>query len=691
MSDELILERLELGMERLVQIGNENCVNAVFQEYFKQTAARIGQLVDEYSYVKNGGLENASLEELQERNRRLYAPILPENYVENYANPAYAAEKLGKEYGQMLSFLAAEMEGLTAYAYEQDLESIVIRLELFLEIYHAFVFAWEESGKAAGIPSAGTVREILYWFASDYSETILEKKMRSLFDWNQDFALRIVMDSDLNDVRYLYRYGEYITENELRMARFLSTLPEEKINLMADTYSEGYRIGFEVTGKDLSKKKSVNVRYFLGFERVVRRAVENFRAMGLETVIYRAPASILEGRSLGKNGFFGAIANKQFEYDHEYDHALFYDKKYVSHRLDNYRNALESVKELAGVHAGPAVIECFGEVPFEPESKEANLRLNEEQQKLSVHFSSKAGALMNEYVKGEERSFTIIAFPVPEIGDNFEEIFEGVVKLNTLDYQLYQGIQQTIIDALDKAEYVHILGKGGNRTDLKIMLHKLADPSAETNFENCVADVNIPVGEVFTSPVLAGTNGKLHVTKVYLGELKYLDLEIDFRDGMIADYRCTNFDDPEENKKFIRENVLFHHDTLPMGEFAIGTNTTAYVFAQKYDIGDKLPILIAEKMGPHFAVGDTCYSHEEELVTFNPDGKRLIAKENEVSALRKEDPGKAYLNCHTDITIPYDELGELTAVTAEGEQIVIIRDGRFVLAGCEELNRAFAE
>ena len=96
-------------------------------------------------------------------------------------------------------------------------------------------------------------------------------------------------------------------------------------------------------------------------------------------------------------------------------------------------------------------------------------------------------------------------------------------------------------------------------------------------------------------------------------------------------------------------------------------------------------------MGPHFAVGDTCYSHEEDLVTYNPNGKKLIAKENEVSALRTEEPGKAYLNCHTDITIPYDELGELTAVTAAGERIVIILDGRFVLPGCEELNKAFEE
>ena len=72
--------------------------------------------------------------------------------------------------------------------------------------------------------------------------------------------------------------------------------------------------------------------------------------------------------------------------------------------------------------------------------------------------------------------------------------------------------------------------------------------------------------------------------------------------------------------------------------------------ARRFDINDKLPILIAEKTGPHFAVGDTCYSHEEDRMTYNPDGKAIIARENEVSALRHTDLSKAYLNCHTDIT-----------------------------------------
>ncbi len=124
-----------------------------------------------------------------------------------------------------------------------------------------------------------------------------------------------------------------------------------------------------------------------------------------------------------------------------------------------------------------------------------------------------------------------------------------------------------------------------------------------------------------------------------------------------------------------------------MGEFAIGTNTTAYVVAKKYDIEDKMPILIAEKMGPHFAVGDTCYSWAEDTAVFNPDGKEIVARDNEVSILRKEDPQKAYFNCHTDITIPYDELDKITVITADGRELPIIDNGKFVVEGTEELNK----
>ena len=218
---------------------------------------------------------------------------------------------------------------------------------------------------------------------------------------------------------------------------------------------------------------------------------------------------------------------------------------------------------------------------------------------------------------------------------------------------------------------------------------KLENPETQTNFENCVADVNIPVGEVFTSPKLTGTNGVLHVPKVFLHGLEYRDLEIIFKDGMIADYNCKNFDEEAENKKFIKEKLLANRDTLPLGEFAIGTNTTAYVAAKKLKIEEVLPILIAEKTGPHFAIGDTCYSMEEDVVSYNPNGKQIMAKENEMSSLRKTDMSKAYFQCHTDITIPYDELLEITTVSEDGTEVSIIQNGRFVLKGVEALNEPF--
>ena len=181
------------------------------------------------------------------------------------------------------------------------------------------------------------------------------------------------------------------------------------------------------------------------------------------------------------------------------------------------------------------------------------------------------------------------------------------------------------------------------------------------------------------------------MSKVFLHGLPYYNLKISFKEGKITEYTCTNFDSEEENKKYIFDNILHNHQTLPIGEFAIGTNTTAYAVAKKYDIADKYTILIAEKTGPHFAVGDTCYSWAEDVKVYNPDGKEIIARDNEISILRKEDISKAYFGCHTDITIPYDELAELTAVKEDGDRITIIQNGRFVLPGTEELNEPLQE
>lgn len=686
---ELLLERLELALDRIRKIPGEDWQEEDLQpwkEYFATVAKFLLMIEENRQFLEQGGLETASLEELKQRNHALYEDILPGQYENSFANPAAAVRELGESFGAMMAFLYTEMRSLIGFTYEGRLSELVIRMELFSEVYAAFVYELQENHK---LPSYESIREILYWFVSDYADVAAEERVRELVSPQNNFAAEILRTADLSDLRYLYAYGEYVGESELKMAEFLNSLPEETIHTMADTYTEGYRIGFEVTGKDLSKKATVDVRYQLGFERMMRRSLENFEKMGLQAVIYRAAASILYNPSIYKNGFYSVSPNRQYEFDHKDDKALFLDKMYCSRKLEVMHTAFEKYKKEAREYAGPAVVETFGEPDFEPVNKSENLKLTEEQNALLVDHRTQMGQLQRQYIIEEERSFTIIAFPLPTIGDCFEELFRETIRINTLDYKKYQRIQQTIIDALDQADHCEIKGYHGNHTDLTVNLWKLKDPAKETIFENCVADVNIPVGEVFTSPVLSGTNGVLHVTKVFLNGLEYKNLEIVFENGRIKDYSCTNFETEEENKAFIKENILFRHKTLPIGEFAIGTNTTAYVAAKRLGVEAKMPILIAEKMGPHFAVGDTCYSHAEDVKVYNPDGKEIVARENEVAKLRNVNPAKAYFNCHTDITIPYDELEELAAVKADGERIAIIRDGRFVLPGTEELNEPF--
>ena len=685
--NEAVRERLELSLDRIRSIKEEDA-RLPYGLYFKRTAGFLG-MIRELLTARGIGekelpesWEKLSLEELSDWNHRLYEDILPKNYGESFANPDYAADCLGKEFGPLLSFLYTELRGCIVYAFEMRLEYIAILCETFLEVYNLFTQAWEEENET---PREQAVRDALYWYVSDYVDLHLPWRIREGLDPALSFAADIIMDSDLTDLRYLYQYGEYVSDSERRLAAFMASLPEETIEKMAHTYTEGYRRGFEVMGRDLSKKKTVVVEYQLGFERMIRRAVEQFRSLGLEPVCYRAAVESLNRRSNGKRGYYGTSANRQYDYDHRYDSALYMGNAFKERKLSILKTAYEEYKDLAAMCAGPAVVETFGEEEFEPVNKKTAFSLNDHQQELTLSYATASRQIVNQYMPGDETSFTIIAFPRPEIGPDFEEIFKETIRINTLDYDTYQKIQQTLIDALDQAEYVRITGREGNETDLTVHLHTLNDPSRETNFENCVSDVNIPLGEVFTSPVLEGTKGLLHVKEVYVREYLFKDLRLEFEDGRVTEFSCGNFD---SGKELVKQVILNGHSWLPLGEFAIGTNTAAYAMAKKYNIGSKLPILIAEKTGPHFAVGDTCYSFAEDLPMYNPDGKEVIARDNEISLLRKEDMSRAYFSCHTDITIPYNELGDITAVKADGSEILLIQAGQFVLPGTEELNRA---
>ena len=68
---------------------------------------------------------------------------------------------------------------------------------------------------------------------------------------------------------------------------------------------------------------------------------------------------------------------------------------------------------------------------------------------------------------------------------------------------------------------------------------------------------------------------------MYIGDIRFTDLKMEFKEGKVISYSCSNFEDEKQGKALVKQVILKNHESLPMGEFAIGTNTTAYTMAKK--------------------------------------------------------------------------------------------------------------
>ena len=420
----IIDERYELAKERIFELQRE--ADGEFSDYIKNTAALFQTVTEVF---EADGTEVCS----EEWNKRLYADIAGEAYESSYANPAYAEQKFGKTMGSYLCWYYAQFRDSIVSAYEKEKEEIAILMELFLQEVSVLL---EEEEKERYL------KETMYYFVHDYDESRMGKNICKMLLPNEDALIYdIVMNSNFGDVGYLYRYGEYITENEKKMAAFLAELPEQTLADMARTYTEGYRKGFEVAGIDLSAKKTVQIRYHIGFEPMVRQAVLQFREMGLEPVFTRRT-------NTKAIGVVSTSPNKQYQYDHRYDDALYLNHALVQNRLTLAENIFERYRDEASEYAGPAVIEVFGEDLFVPETKKESPAYSKEQEKLSVEYTRDYALIQNKFIPQDSYSFTIIAYPVPEIGPDFEDIFRATVKVNTLDMEKYRQIQQRLIDAL---------------------------------------------------------------------------------------------------------------------------------------------------------------------------------------------------------------------------------------------------
>ena len=224
-------ERLELALGRLKEIKEEETGDDAYCRYFRSNADFLLLLAD--ILVS----KNLSAKELKALNARLYEDICGDKYEKSYCNPAYAAGIFGEEYGRLLCVVAAEMRSAIPAAVEHELQPFLIRAEYLLQLYGEIKTALSEEGE---LPAYESLRESFYYFVSDYYETENLIRVRALTDPEEDFALKIIEAAKPFDPDILYMYGEYITENEVSLYKYISGLSEEKIALMADTYTEGY-------------------------------------------------------------------------------------------------------------------------------------------------------------------------------------------------------------------------------------------------------------------------------------------------------------------------------------------------------------------------------------------------------------------------------------------------------------------
>ncbi len=156
----------------------------ILQERYELAYGRIKELAEELSLVEN--------EYLSEKMTDFFAAAAcylvgllgegmaaKEDCKNTYLNPEYAVAECGAEHGKILSWLYYELHSLEPFLEAGCKQEIVIRLELFLEIFASYAYEWSENREK---PEFESIRRIMYWFAFDYADVAAEQYVEELFD-----------------------------------------------------------------------------------------------------------------------------------------------------------------------------------------------------------------------------------------------------------------------------------------------------------------------------------------------------------------------------------------------------------------------------------------------------------------------------------------------------------------------------
>ena len=615
-------------------------------------------LLDRINFYENFSEQyflDSTFEQLYEDNKKFYLEI-NEKYDESYANPHITRIKLPEKIADIAS----------SFYYEAicSVQFIIQKKDLFFEkVLKKFILL------SNAIENQRNLYEVIEDFEKEYFVENYRLELENMYS-SSNYATNLLQKADLSDLRYLFSYGINISETELEFAKLLQHFDQEQIHDLAAQMTYGYLKGFERHNKQMGNRNQARIVLIAGLEKIAKE---------IQLIL----------KSEGYTGFVGdLIFNKSLSQavaDYNKTKEVVLDEAHYQTSYEAYEQVLAENKKDLYAYQGNIIMVCFGQ---------KNRKLKEYEPVYSTKYDLKKDydlkkrSIFETYVPKSEISYTGMAFPVKDINpDNYKQIFIDVMKINKMSADEHERMQDELIDLLDQGEYVELIGFKGNETNIRVYLHKLDDPDKETNFVNCGSDVNIPVGEVYTSPQLEGTNGLIHLKQIRVAKIHFKDVRIKVENGFAVEYSCENSGNAEEDHKLMEEIIFHHRDRLPLGEFALGTNTYAYKVAKEDGILHQLHTLIYEKLGPHIALGDTCFAWAEDTPLYSKNKKLVIAKDNEFSIRRKENVAEAYVNLHYDLTIPYDEIGLISVHLRNGKNIEILKNGLFTIESLSPLNK----
>lgn len=195
---------------------------------------------------------------------------------------------------------------------------------------------------------------------------------------------------------------------------------------------------------------------------------------------------------------------------------------------------------------------------------------------LSNVIPEKSKAYNQEYghpVHTRERvnntRWCVMRYPSPAFAMNAKmttsQFADFYYKACLLDYSLLNERMKPLHEMLANTKEVHLKGVG---TDITLGI-------AGQNWIPCAGDLNIPDGEIFTSPIINQVNGHIsYAPTVYDGK-PFENIEFTVKDGVITDCKSNN-------QKALEDILNTDEGSRRFGEFAIGTNP--HIERPMYDI-----------------------------------------------------------------------------------------------------------